>query len=98
MVHEDDRLALDTQRLDVYLTGLQAEVEAKVRRVHRFREQMQQLDSGSSGKSNVAQRERAARALLTQVDQMLETNLLVREMLEDLRSAADAVLADLLDR
>jgi len=97
MVHEDDRLALDTQRLDVYLTGLQAEVEAKVRRVHRFREQMQQLDSGS-GKSNVAQRERAARALITQVDQMLETNLLVREMLEDLRSAAEAVLADLLDR
>jgi hypothetical protein len=97
MVHDDDKLALDTQRLDVHLTSLQAEVEAKVRRVHRFREQMQQLDSKASGKSNVAQRERAARALIAQVDQMLETNLLVREMLEDLRAAADAVLADLLE-
>ena len=97
MVHDDDKLALDTQRLDVYLTSLQAEVEAKVRRVQRFREQMQQLDGGPSGKTNLANRQRAARALIVQVDQMLETNLVVRELLQALRSAAEAVLADVSD-
>ena len=97
MVHDDDKLALDTQRLDVYLTSLQAEVEAKVRRVQRFREQMQHLDGEPSGKTNLANRQRAARALIAQVDQMLETNLVVRELLQDLRSAAQAVLADVMD-
>jgi hypothetical protein len=96
MVHDDEKLALDTQRLNVHLTGLQAEVEAKIRRVHRFREQMQKLDSARLGKSNLVQRERAARALIAQVDEMLETNLMVREMLEELRGAAEAVLTDLL--
>ena len=97
MVHDDEKLALDTQRLDVYLTSLQAEVEAKVRRVHRFREHMHHLDAGPTGKIHLAQRERAARALITQVDQMLETNLLVRELLQDLRAAAQAVLTDVLE-
>jgi Rod binding domain-containing protein len=97
MVHDDEKLALDTQRLNVHLTGLQAEVEAKIRRVNRFRQQMQQLDAARPGKSNPAQRERAARALIMQVDEMLETNLVVREMLQELRGAAEAVLADLLD-
>ncbi len=58
---------------------------------------MQKLDSARLGKSNLAQRERAARALITQVDEMLETNLLVREMLQELRGAAEAVLTDLLE-
>ena len=95
MVHDDTKLALDTRRLDVYLTSVQAEVEAKVRLVHRFREHMQQLDERPSGRRNPDQRERAARALITQVDGMLQTNLLVRDMLEELREAAEAVLADL---
>jgi hypothetical protein len=95
MVHDDEKLALDTQRLNVHLTGLQAEVEAKIRRVHRFRQQMQQLDAARTGKSNLAQRERATRALIMQVDEMLETNLVVREMLQELRAAAEAVLSDL---
>jgi len=97
MVQDDEKLALDTKRLDIYLTSLQAEVEAKVRRVHRFREQMQQLDGGPAGKTKLAQRERAARTLIAQVDQMLETNLLVRELLNDLRGAAQAVLEDVLE-
>ncbi len=95
MVDDDEKLALDTQRLEVYLTSLQAEVEAKVRRVNRFREQMRQLDGSLSAKMNVVQRERAARALIAQVNQMLETNIVVRELLVDLRSAAKAVLDDL---
>lgn len=94
MVHDDEKLALDTERLNVYLTGLQAEVEAKVRRVQRFREQMQKLDV-AGGRSDLKQRERAARALIAQVDEMIETNLIVRDMLHELREAADAVLRDL---
>ena len=97
MVQDDEKLALDTQRLEIYLTSLQSEVEAKVRRVHRFREQMRQVDARPSGKIDVAQRERAARALITQVDQMLETNLQVRELLHDLRGAAQVVLKDVLE-
>jgi predicted nucleic acid-binding Zn-ribbon protein len=95
MVHEDEKLALDTERLNVYLTGLQAEVEAKVRRVQRFREQMRKFDATSHWKLNAQQRERAARALIAQVDEMIDTNLVVRDMLRELREAAEAVLADL---
>lgn len=95
MRHDDEKLALDTQRVAVHLTSLQAEVEAKVRRVRRFREQMQQLDAAPSGKRNSDQPRRAARALIMQVHQMLQTNLLVRELLLELQEAAEAVLADL---
>lgn len=95
MADDESKLALDTRRLDVYLTSVQAEVEAKVRLVHRFREHMQQLDNRPSGSRHPEQRKRAARALITQVDGMLQTNLLVRDMLEELREAAEAVLADL---
>ena len=96
MVHDDDKLALDTERLNVLLTGLQAEVEAKVRRVQRFREQMQKLDS-SAGRADLRQREKAARALLAQVDDMIQTNLIVRDTLHELREAAHAVLKDLVE-
>src|SRR5215212_4386085 len=97
MVHDDEKLALDTERLNVYLTGLQAEVEAKVRRVLRFREQMQKLDGSQVGRTDVRHRERAARSLIGQVDEMIQTNLVVRDMLHELREAAEAVLADLID-
>lgn len=95
MVHDDEKLALDTQRLEVYLTSLQAEVESKIRRVHRFRQHMQAIDAASSGRRNIDQRARAARALIKQIDQMMATNLIVRDLLQDLRGAAEAVLADL---
>jgi hypothetical protein len=95
MVHDDEKLALDTQRLNVYLTGLQAEIEAKVRRVQRFREQMQKIDTSGAARSSLQQRERAARALIKEVDEMIQTNLVVRDLLHELREAADAVLKDL---
>jgi hypothetical protein len=97
MVHDDEKLALDTERLNVYLTGLQAEVEAKVRRVQRFREQMHKLDSSALGRVNVKQREQAARSLIVQIDEMIQTNLVVREMLHELREAAEAVLNDIVE-
>jgi hypothetical protein len=96
MVHDDEKLALDTARLNVLLTGLQAEVEAKVRRVQRFREQMQKIDV-STGRVDVKQRERAVRALISQVDDMIETNVIVRDTLHELRETAEAVLKDLLE-
>lgn len=95
MVHDDEKLALDSERLNVYLTGLQAEVEAKVRRVQRFREQMQKIDSAGASRSGVQQRQRAAQALIKEVDEMIQTNLIVRDLLHELREAADAVLKDL---
>jgi hypothetical protein len=94
MVHDDEKLALDTERLNVLLTGLQAEVEAKVRRVQRFRQQMQKIDA-VSGRADMRARERAARALIAQVDEMIETNLIVRDTLHELRETAQAVLKDL---
>ena len=94
MVHDDEKLALDTERLNVLLTGLQAEVEAKVRRVQRFREQMQKIDN-RAGRADVRQREKAARALIAQVDAMIENNLIVRDTLHELRETAEAVLKDL---
>ena len=95
MVQDDEKLALDTARLNVYLTGLQAEVEAKLRRVQKFRQQMHKLDASGVRRTNMQDRERAARSLVSEIDTMLETNLTVRDMLHELRDAARAVLADL---
>lgn len=88
-----DKLQFDTHLLEVYLTGLQAELEAKLRRVNRFREQMKKIDA-AGGKTDREWRERAARGLIEQVDEMLATNLVVRETLMELRQTAQAVLAD----
>lgn len=89
-----DKLSFDTQLLDVYLTGLQSEVEAKLRLVARFREDMVKIGAGAR-KTDAAARERAARGLITRVDQMLVTNRTVRETLQELRDAAEALLKDL---
>lgn len=88
------KLALDTHLLDIYLTGLQAEVEAKLRLVGRSREQMQKIDAAGK-RTDMPARERAARALIAQVDEMLDTNLTVRETLQELRRTAEAVLRDI---
>jgi hypothetical protein len=96
MTNDDEKLALDTERLMVHLTGLQAEVEAKVRRVNRFREQMQAMDTSRGRRNNLRQREQSARLLISGIDEMLQTNLIVRDMLHELREAAEAVLSDLM--
>ena len=90
----EDKLALDTQLMDVYLTGLQSEIEAKLRRVAKFRDDMRKIDSASR-KSDKGARQRAARALIDQVNDMLTTNMTVRDMLLELQAAAEAVLDDL---
>jgi hypothetical protein len=89
-----DKLAFDTHLLDIYLTGLQSEVEAKLRRVSKFRQQMRKIDA-AGGRTDRAARERAAEDLLDQVDEMLHTNLVVRDTLLELKKTAEAVLADL---
>ena len=90
----EDKLALDTQLLDVYLTGVQSEIEAKLRRVAKFRDEMRKIDAVGR-KAQKPGRQRAARALIGQVDEMLDTNLTVRDMLLELKAAAQAVLQDL---
>jgi hypothetical protein len=94
-----DRLAWDTHLLEVYLTGLQSEVEAKVRRVARFREQMRKIDAAGRTTDLFARR-KAVDALLTQIDEMLHTNLIVRGTLRELRAVARAIRDDVaaLDR
>lgn len=87
------KLAFDTHLLDVYLTGLQSEVEAKLRRVAKFREQMRRIDA-AGGKTDTEARERAAVALLQHVEEMLKTNLTVRETLLELKETAKTVLED----
>jgi hypothetical protein len=89
----DDKLALDTQLMEVYLTGLQAEIEAKLRRMAKFRDEMRKIDA-SGKKTDKAARQRAARALLAQVSDMLATNTMVRDMLLELQGTAEAVLED----
>ena len=88
-----DKLSFDTHLLDVYLTGLQSEVEAKLRRVGRFREQMKRIDA-AGGRTDVDARLRAAESLVDQVNDMLAANLLVRDTLQELKAAAEAVLND----
>ena len=93
---KEDKLSFDTHLLDVYLTGLQAEVEAKLRRVAKFREQMQKIDE-AGGTTDREGRERAARHLVKQIEEMLDTNLEVRETLQELHKTAQAVLEDIRD-
>jgi hypothetical protein len=52
------------------------------------------LIDAAGGKTDTEARERAAFTLVQQVDDMLETNLLVRETLLELKSTAEAVLKD----
>lgn len=91
---DQDKLSFDTQLVEIYLTGLQSEVEAKVRRVAKFRDHMRQIDA-AGGSTNLQARERAARALIAQVKEMLDSNLTVRDTLEELLKAAETLLADL---
>lgn len=89
----DQKPWLDTQLVDVHLTGLQSEIEAKLRRVARFRAEMRKIDAAGGPRAR-ASRRRVAQALIQQAQTMLETNLAVRGMLEDLLAAAEAILRD----
>ena len=65
-----------------------------MRRVVRFREQVQNI--GESGRlTDRTAMQRALAALLEQVDTMLDTNVLVRQTLEDVRLTALQLLKDL---
>jgi len=92
--HVQDKLSFDTRLMEIYLTGIQSEVEAKLRRVAKFREQMRKIDA-MGGRTDRQARQHVGRALTKQVEVMLETNAEVRDTLEELLKAAKAVLADL---
>jgi hypothetical protein len=67
------KLLLDTQLVDVYLTGLQAEIEAKLRAVANFRTQMQKIDA-TERRTDLISRLKAARALIDQARLAVKTN------------------------
>lgn len=89
-----DKLSFDMHLVDIYLTGLQSEVEAKARRVARFREQIRTIDA-AGGRIDRAARELAARTLIAQIQEMLSSNLMVRDTLGELLRAAQTLLDDL---
>ena len=90
----EEKLSFDAHLMEVYLTGLQAEVEAKLRRVAKFREQMKRLDAAGAT-TDVEGRTGTVEALITQVQDMLATNLIVRETLQELLQAAEALRKDI---
>jgi hypothetical protein len=94
MTARDEKLSFDAHLVNVYLTGLQSEIEAKLRRVAKLREHVQTVSSWH-GHADRRSRERMARALITQVQQMLATNLVVRETLQELLTATEDLLHDL---
>jgi hypothetical protein len=89
-----EKLSLDTQLVGIYLMGLQSEVEAKLRRVAKFREQMRKIDA-AGGRTDRAARAHAARVLIGQINEMLVSNLTVRDTLAELLKAAETLLDDL---
>ena len=93
MTSDSPKLDLDRQLLDIYMTGLQSEVEAKLRRISRFRAEMQKIDKAGGTTDRIAL-QRAATAIIAQVDEMLETNLLVRQTLHDIRLTAEELIKD----
>lgn len=90
------QVQFDRQLLEVYLVGLQAEVEAKLREVTRFRENMKHLAVSRTPEGRDQQLE-AVRTLTEQIDRMLGTNKVVRETLVELLEAAKALARDLRD-
>jgi len=93
MTADSPKLDLDRQLLDTYLTGLQSEVEAKLRRVARFRAETQKVGAAGGSTDRIAL-QRMATTLIAQVDEMLQTNLLVRQTLYDIRATAEELLKD----
>ena len=81
------KVQFDRQLLEVYSAGLQSEVEAKLREVTRFRENMQVLAVSRTPEARAQQLE-AIRKLTEQIDRMLGTNGVVRDTLLELLEAA----------
>jgi hypothetical protein len=90
------KIQFDRQLLEVYSAGLQSEVEAKLREVTRFRENMQVLAVSRTPDARAQQLE-AIGKLAEQIDRMLGTNGVVRDTLVELREAAKALARDLGD-
>jgi hypothetical protein len=90
------QVQFDRQLLEVYLVGLQSEVEAKLREVTRFRENMKVLAVSRTPEGRGHQLE-AVGKLTEQIDRMLGSNRVVRETLLELLEAAKALARDLGD-
>ena len=90
------QVQFDRQLLEVYLVGLQSEVEAKLREVTQFRENMKVLAVSRTPEGRGRQLE-AVGKLTEQIDRMLGTNRVVRETLLELLEAAKALARDLRD-
>jgi hypothetical protein len=90
------QVQFDRQLLEVYLVGLQSEVEAKLREVRQFRDNMRILAVSRTPGGREHQLE-AIGTLTKQIDRMLGTNNVVRETLVELLEAAKALARDVRD-
>jgi hypothetical protein len=91
MASSEDGMAFDKQVLDVYLVGLEGELETKLHDVRRLRQGVAYV---SEHPDRPGQFE-TVRALVGEFDRMLVTNRVVRETLLQLREIVHHLLQGL---
>jgi hypothetical protein len=91
MASSEDGTAFDKQVLDVYLLGLEGELETKLRDLRRLRQGVAYV----SEHPDCAGQVETVRALAGEFDRMLVTNRVVRETLLQLRETAHQLLRGL---
>ena len=93
MKSSEDGTAFDKQVLEVYVSGLQSELETKLRDLRRVQQAIERLTERRDGVEQVEM----VRALAGELDRMLVTNRVVRETLLQLRETTHQLLQGLLN-
>jgi len=88
MASSEDGTAFDKQALDVYLVGLEGELETKLRDLRRLRQGVAYV----SEHPDCAGEAETVRALAGEFDRMLVANRVVRETLLQLRDVVHHLL------
>jgi hypothetical protein len=92
MADPAQKIAFDRQVLEVYLTGLEGELETKLRELRRLRTTLGDLDDVGHGHG---ERIATVQMLAIHVEGLLVGNRVVRETLLQLRETARALILGL---
>jgi hypothetical protein len=92
MTDPTEKIAFDTQVLEVYLTGLEGELESKLRDLRRLRLTLGDLDDGRHADDEHLA---TVHTLAAHVEGLLVGNRVVREVLLQLRETARTLVAGL---